>query len=71
MVGRIGEVLVRGIGRLRELLSRLAVEHRAHEGAERRRPHPHGLGMVTWLLGSPNQMAVAICGVMPQNVMSL
>ena len=34
MVGRIGEVLVRGIGRLWELLGRLAVEHRAHEGAE-------------------------------------
>ena len=34
MVGRIGEVLVRGIGRLRELLGRLAVEHRAHEAAE-------------------------------------
>ena len=29
------------------------------------------VGMVTWLLGSPNQMAVASCGVMPQNVMSL
>ena len=28
------------------------------------------VGMVSWLDGSPNQMATDSCGVMPQNVMS-
>ena len=70
MVGRIGEVLVRGIGRLWELLGRLAVEHRAHEGAEHVAGTHTGRSVLTFA-GSPNQTATAICGVMPQNVMSL
>ena len=70
MVGRIGEVLVRGIGRLWNC-SVGWPSSTALMKVRNTSPAPTRAGSVLTFAGSPNQTATAICGVMPQNVMSL